>query len=157
MSQFVSALLFGLLLAACSGKEAGRFAAPEFLSAEVVVSGASASFTCTLSSDRVESCGVLLDDAYLEGKLNGSVFTVRADDLECDHSYTWRAFARAGADEILSEEKSFQAENGHIPIPDPVFRQFLVDEYDRDKDGGISLNEAAVIVYIALCTSRTLP
>ena len=76
---FLGILLF---FTACSGKESGQFAAPEFLRADVAVKGAEASFVCELSGNRVEQCGIVLEDRLIEGKMQGQAFTVTAGGLE---------------------------------------------------------------------------
>lgn len=84
---FLGILLF---LTACSGKESGKFAAPEFLKADVAVKGAEATFVCELSGNRVEQCGIVLEDRPNEGKMEGQAFTVTAGGLETGRTYTWR-------------------------------------------------------------------
>ena len=144
-------LLF--LLTACTGKESGRFGAPEFVSAQVELTGASATFTCMLSSDRVEECGILLDENVIEGVLQGSSFTAVATGLEIGRPHNWIAFARAGGSEIHSEEKTFEVPDGAIPIPDPAFKAYMLQQFDRDADGCISMEEAHQIFEIEVHTN----
>ena len=147
--------IFGtfFFLVACSGKESGQFAPPEFLKAEVEVTGASATFTCQLSSDRVEECGVLLDEKVIAGTMDGNAFTAMADGLEIGKEHIWSAFAKAGESEIRSEEKTFEVPDGAIPIPDPAFKAYLAERYDINHDGEISLKEAETIWRIDFCSN----
>ena len=153
-SQYTWAILIWLFFSACTGKEGGRFRAPEFVSAQVEVKGASATFTCMLSSDRVEECGILLDENVIEGVLEGSSFTAMANGLEIGKEHIWSAFARAGGSEIRSEKKTFEVPDGAIPIPDPAFKAWLAERYDINRDGEISLKEAQTIWRINLCTDE---
>ena len=143
-----------LLIAACTNKEAERFAAPEFLSAEVEVDGAKALFSCRMSDDRFESCGVILDGKTVEGTATGMQFTAQVGGLEIGKTYTWSAFAKAGGSEIRSEEKTLEVVDGAIPIPDPAFKAYLTERYDLNRDGDISLQEARNIWRIDLCTNH---
>ena len=142
------------LFTACSGKESGQFAAPEFLRADVAVKGAEATFVCELSGNRVEQCGIVLEDRLIEGKMEGQAFTVTAGGLETGRTYTWSAFAKAGGSEITTPVQEFSAPDGNVPIPDPFFKQYLLEQFDLNKDGGISPKEALRITSIAVCTDR---
>ena len=141
------------ILVACSGRDSGQFAPPEFLKAEVEVTGASATFTCQLSSDRVEECGVLLDEKVIAGTMDGNAFTAVADGLEIGKEHVWRAFAKAGESVIHSEEKTFEVPDGAIPIPDQAFKAYLTERYDINHDGEISLKEAETIWRIDFCSN----
>lgn len=44
--------------------------------------------------------------------------------------------------------------DGAIPIPDPAFKKYLLQEYDTDRDGEISRSEANVIWRISFCTNE---
>lgn len=148
---FLGILLF---LTACSGKESGQFAAPEFLRADVAVKGAEATFVCELSGNRVEQCGIVLEDRPIEGKMQGQAFTVTAGGLETGRTYTWSAFAKAGGSEITTPVQEFTAPDGNVPIPDPAFKNYLLGEYDADGDGDISVSEARFIWRISFCTNE---
>ena len=141
-----------ILLSACTAVPKG-LGAPEFVSAQVEVKGASAVFTCELTSDRVEQCGILLDGSVLEGVLDGNSFSAAAGGLEIDRTHVWSAFARAGGSEIRSEEEAFDVPDGAIPIPDPAFKAYLTQRYDINRDGEISLKEAEIIWRIDFCTN----
>ena len=133
------------LLTACSGKESGQFAAPEFLRADVAVKGAEATFVCELSGNRVEQCGIVLEDRPIEGKMQGQAFTVTAGGLKTGRTYTWSAFAKAGGSEITTPVQEFTAPDGNVPIPDPAFKTYLTEHYDWNHDGGLSPQEAGLI------------
>ena len=140
-------------LVACTDKESGQFGAPEFVSAQVELKGPSALFKCVLTSDRVEQCGILLDENVIEGVLEGSSFTAVANGLEIGKPHSWVAFAKAGGSEIHSEQKNFEVPDGAIPIPDPAFKAYMLQQFDRDADGCISVEEARQIFEIEVRTN----
>lgn len=154
MQKRLAIIWMSALLVACAGKESVQFAAPEFVRTDVEVSGAKAAFTCILSSGRFDSCGILLDGKLLEGKIDGSRFTAEAGGLEMSRTYSWSAFVKAGSSEVVSGESHFEVTDGMIPIPDPVFKKYLVELYDIDQDGGISREEASFIVTVNVCTDQ---
>ena len=110
------------LFTACSGKESGQFAAPEFLKADVAVKGAEATFVCELSGNRVEQCGIVLEDRLIEGKMEGQAFTVTAGGLETGRTYTWSAFAKAGGSEITTPVQEFTAPDQYEQISEACIR-----------------------------------
>lgn len=154
MQKRLAIIWLSVLLAACAGKESAQFVPPQFLETDVEVEGSNATFSCLLSSDRVESCGILLDGVRWEGTMAGKQLTATVKGLEMGHRYTWKAFVQAGNQVVQSEERSFEADNGNVPIPDPVFKKYLVNLYDMDQDGGLSREEASYIVSVSICTDQ---
>lgn len=150
--------VFVMLVAACREPDGREFMAPEIVSAEAVIDGATAVFRCTLSGGRAEGCGFILDDGNvkheLEGVLQDNVFTATASGLEVDKTYRWEAFVTAGSSVIRSQEQSFTAPDGFIPIPDAAFKAYLLEEYDSNQDGEISCFEAQYIWHISFCTNE---
>ena len=150
--------LWAVLLSACRGQNGQEFMAPEILSIEADVSGATAVLRATLSDSRVERCGFTLDDGetkvMLDGELQDLVFSATATGLEVDKTYHWEAFATAGNAIIRSQEQVFTAVEGAIPIPDPVFKAYLLKDYDSNGDGEISQTEANLIWRISFCTNE---
>lgn len=150
--------VFVMLVAACREPDGREFMAPEIVSAEAVIDGATAVFRCTLSNGRAESCGFILDDGNvkheLEGILQDNVFTATASGLEVDKTYRWEAFVTAGSSVIRSQEQVFTVIEGAIPIPDPAFKAYLLKDYDSNQDGEISRSEAQVIWRISFCTNE---
>ena len=147
-------LLLVFLFSSCSIRDGKEFAVPEILSLDAVVEGADAELRCTLSHGRVNRCGFVLDGELVEGVLADNIFTARLSGLEMDHSYTWEAFAQAGSSEVRSSERSFTAPEGAVPIPDPVFKAYLLHNYDRNADGAISPYEAQWITEISVETDQ---
>lgn len=149
--------LFLFLLSACA-EQAEQYVAPEILSVEADVSGASAVLRGTLSDNRVDRCGFTLIDGEntltLDGELQKNVFTATATGLEVDKTYRLEAFAIAGNATIHSREQVFTVPEGAIPIPDPAFKTYLLERFDTDQDGEISLLESSQIWKISVTSNQ---
>ena len=147
-----------LILAACREPDGREFMVPEILSAEAEIDGATAVLRCTLSNGRAESCGFILDDGEekleLEGVLQDNIFSATASGLEMDKIYRWEAFAKAGGSVIRSQEQTFTAPDGFIPIPDPGFRAYLLDQFDSNRDGALSSIETSQIWKISVTSNQ---
>lgn len=146
--------LLALLSFSCSTRDGKEFAAPEVLSSDAIVEGAEGELRCTLSHGRVDHCGFILDGEMMEGILADNIFTAKLSGLEMNHTYNWEAFARAGNSEVRSSGQSFTAPEGAVPIPDPVFKAYLLKNFDRDADGVISPYEAQWITEISVETDQ---
>ena len=157
------------LFTACSGKESGQFAAPEFLKADVAVKGAEATFVCELSGNRVEQCGIVLEDRLIEGKMEGQAFTVTAGGLETGRTYTWSAFAKAGGSEITTPVQEFTAPDQYEQISEACIRlrqkaqegekvsgSALVPLLNQLSDLRISLQEAFFLPWISCLSMPVL-
>ena len=113
MNKVWTAFLCALLVA-CSSRDSEQFAPPRFVSAESEVTGRNAvTLRCTLSSDRVESCGFLYGaagklDKRLECEMSGLSFQIVIPALLEEIDYTWCAFASSGDTEIHSESGIFR-------------------------------------------------
>ena len=150
--------LVALALVSC--QEAGEaFQAPELGNVEVLVEGAKATFKGNISTSRADECGIVLladGERYHPARLSGTQFEASVSGLQMDQTYSWQAYAKAGNSEIRSEVRTFTAPDGGIPIPDATFREYLLNEYDRDDDGVISRQEAAWITIIYLCSDNVV-
>ena len=168
MSRFLNILTLTLaaVAASCSLKDTGSkdYTAPSIVSSEAIVSGDSVSFTCVLSSSRAEKVGFVYgipgeQENILPALLSGDSFKAIAKDLEYAKTYQWYAFAMAGNSTIRSENELFTVPEKPfnpkaIPIEDPCFKAYLVENYDSDGDGEISLYEAERIDFIRIVTNR---
>ena len=157
LSQWFLMALMALGFVSCRETENG-FRAPEIIKAEAVIEGTTATLRCTLSNERIDRCGFRLSDgekeSELEAVLSGSSFEATIQGLQVDRTYSFVAFASAGESEISSQPQTFSAADGAIPIPDPAFKKYLLQEYDTDGDGEISRPEATVIWRISFCTNE---
>ena len=149
--------LMALGLVSCREK-GNEFHAPEITKTEAVVEGTTATLRCILSSERIDRCGFRLIDGEKESELNailsGNSFEATVHGLQVEKTYSFVAFASAGESEICSQPQTFSAPDGAIPIPDPAFKNYLLQEYDTDGDGEISLSEARFIWRISFCTNE---
>ena len=157
LSQWFFAALVALGLVSCREK-GNEFHAPEITKAEAVVEGTAATLRCTLSSERIDRCGFRLNDgekeSELEAVLSGKSFEAVVSGLQVEKTYSFVAFASAGKSEICSQSQTFSAPDGAISIPDPAFKNYLLNEYDTDGDGEISFPEARFIWRISFCTNE---
>ena len=150
--------LWAVLLSACRGQNGQEFMAPEIFSLEAEVSGATAVLRATLSDSRVDRCGFSLSDGettlLLDATLEDMVFSATAKGLVFNKTYRWEAFAIAGNATIRSQEQDFTVPEGGIPIPDLAFREYLIQQFDQDKDGNLSVSEANRIEKIDVNTDQ---
>ena len=160
----IDILLFTALLSGCAlqtGSEA--FLAPGIVQAEAVVVNQEVRLRCTLSSGRAQRCGFYYGPAEEALKevpclLEGASFELQINHLTPGRTYEWYAYASAGGNEIRSEKLRFSIDSlppeSVITIPDPTFREHLLQRYDSDADGVISLGEAENITEISINTDN---
>jgi Leucine-rich repeat (LRR) protein len=160
----IDVLLFTTLLSGCAlrtGSEA--FLAPEIVQADAVVVNQEVRLRCSLSAGRAERCGFFYGPAEEELQevpclLEGTSFELQINHLTPGQTYEWYAYASAGENEIRSEKLRFSIDSlppgSVITIPDPVFREYLLQRYDGDADGAISLGEAENITEIYINTDN---
>ncbi len=162
-------LTFAVLLVSCEDKTGSEaFLTPKILTAEAEADIATASFTCTLSAPRAQECGIVYwtsssDEKTIIGKLQSSSFVVTISDLNPSTTYSWYAYAKAGISEVRSETRTFTTKDKPLPpvppsqiidIPDKVFKDYLVKNFDSDGDGEISEDEALKVRKIAVKTDE---
>lgn len=156
MKKVLTAVLC-MILAACSSRESAQFAPPRFVSATSEVTGRNAvTLHCTLSDGRVESCGILYGR---DGKLNKRVdcdlnedsFDITISELADDVIYTWCAFATAGKAEIQSSPGTFRtSKRDPVPVEDPAFLNYLLQNHDYDRDGVFGYGDAENVRHIRI-------
>lgn len=54
----------------------------------------------------------------------------------------------------LDGKVTYEKKTGAIPVEDPAFKAYLVENFDTDEDGEISYEEAAVITKVRVSTSK---
>lgn len=119
----------------------------------------SAQLECVLSS----SNGIVETGFYLNydggsfrcnGVVRGNTIQVSINDLVPNTTYSGRFFISNGTLEISSESIEFHTTNGEAPIniEDPVFRRYLLREYDRNGDGELSRAELSAISRVDVST-----
>ena len=163
----VSYLLVLLSLFSCIRETgSGDFVPPEIVRVEAVPGVRDAHLVCGLSDSRADRCGFawgVSDGEMQRGdcRMLGAAFEMDLDGLEPGTTYEWYAFVAAGEKEIRSDMAHFTTEPlPSLPpeelaeIPDPVFKKYLVDHFDTDGDGEISLIEAKAVRRIAVKTDE---
>ena len=161
---FWGVVLISLLLSCMPEKGSEDYLAPEIVSAEAIVADRSVSLSCELSSPRVQTCGFVLWTGNQEKKiltcdLSSTSFSAVVSDLSPGMTYEWYAFANAGEIEIHSDTRRFAtmeiipAVKG-IDIPDPYFKQYLLDNFDANGDGILSEMEGLIIRKIDVVTDK---
>jgi hypothetical protein len=161
---FWGVVLISLLLSCVPEKGSEDYLAPEILSAEAIVADRSVSLSCELSSPRVQTCGFVFWTGNQEKKiitcdLPSTSFRAVISDLSPGMTYEWYAFANAGEIEIHSDTRRFATmeiipEVKGIDIPDPYFKQYLLDNFDANGDGILSEMEGLIIRKIDVVTDK---
>lgn len=106
-------IILSAALLACEPQTGSEeFQAPKIESAEVVVDGLKASFSCTVSDERAESFGFAYgirgeEKTTVMCELNDGVFETMTGWLVPGETYEWYAFVRAGDSE---SPKQFNSE-----------------------------------------------
>lgn len=162
-------LLFILLLAGCtSDPSALDFMAPKLGTVTVEAEAFQARISCPVegSTEGVVFYGFRLGEAVsgsnalvvntrdipailAEGRLSATVKGLNAETL-----YQVEAFLSNGAETLTSGNVAFRTEQGPeiVDIPDPVFRRFILDNFDENHDGVFTVPEAMDIQELTVCT-----
>ena len=154
-----------LLLTSCMPEKGSEeYLPPEILSAEAVVNVTSVALSCTLSSPRVENCGVVYwetggDKKSVEGLMSSGSFIASVTGLVPGMTYEWYAFIRAGNREIRTDVFRFNVDPQKpvvqgIDIPNSYFKRFLLERFDSDGDGELSEEEGLTIRKIDIITDK---
>lgn len=162
-------LVFIVLLSILVGCKQQRptsvdFSAPEFVSLDSSIEMRNVLLECTLSNARVEECGF----AYaavgrhifteINSKIQGRSFEQEINDLKPGTTYIWYAFARSSDAEIQSDTLTFTipplSSEEIVSVPDKNFKAYLIEKYDSDGDGEISIYEAEKVTKIEVYTQE---
>ena len=152
-------VLFLELLAACTpDPKAGDFAAPKLGTVTVEVEAFRAWVSCPVSGSLagVSACGLRFGDAMLREVPatweNGSL-KAEIKGLRSNTDYHAEFFLTNGA-ETLTSEASFHTLDGPetVEIPDPVFRRYILANFDTNADEVLTVLEALTVSRIEVCT-----
>ena len=166
-TRFKSALLLPalaaflcILAAGCADRPPGReFTAPVPGAISVSATARKAFCQCTVSG---AAASVEEQCFHIEG--GGKAFNVEAagsgtisariEGLEPDTEYSVYALLSNGLVEVRSEAKEFTTASAKefIEIEDKAFENYLLENFDRNGDGEISVVEARQITEIDVCT-----
>lgn len=151
-------IILSTVLLACEPQTGSEeFLAPKIESAEAVVDGLKASFSCAVSDERAESFGFAYgvrgeEMATVMCELENGVFKTETGWLIPGATYDWYAFVRAGESEVRTETQELHIDETPV-IPDPGFRNYLLANYDLDKDGEFTYKEALKIKTLHFCSN----
>lgn len=163
MRRFLTAAVTVMMLAAsCAEQTPDKYLAPEFGRVEVSLNGLAAEVCCTVSRvDGNLSCGFLLEEnggrpREIISAPQGGQMKAELKGLLPTSEYVIKAFATNGINKVYSDEERFKPDFSGtvVNIPDPVFKQFLLDSFDGNNDGQISADEAKSVSKISVCTDN---
>jgi len=163
MSKHIVFIISALsLFVACVEQTVNEeFAAPEIVSATAEPGIHEAHLVCKLSKPRIDSCGIAYSRAgetftKVSVDVEGDTFQLSLDGLTPGATYEWFAYAWAGEEELRSNKSSFTQDpipvEERVEIGDAAFKAYLVENFDTDGDGEISIDEAAAVTAITLST-----
>lgn len=175
MRRLVAAAIAAILMtASCVEQSPDKFSAPEFGSVDVQLSGLWAIVQCAVinAADNFDYGFVLEDGKGQSQKISirpsgGKLYT-ELDALTPLTDYSIRAFATNGIYTVYSEEKCFRTsgdsgdepggeggeedEEKYVYMPDQTFRRLILNDYDTNGDGLLSMTEAGSIYSLQFCT-----
>ena len=153
-------LLILVLLAACgTDPVAGDFKAPVLGTVRVEAEAFRARISCPVSGPLggVSRCGFRLEGSLQkeipatieDGKLQADV-----KGLAADSEYRVEAFLTNGDEVITAERISFRTDDGPetVDIPDPVFRRYILANFDTNEDEVLTVPEALAIEGFSVST-----
>ena len=81
--------------------------------------------------------------------------TLYCQDNDIEEIIIWDGFETAKQSDIRKDDKAvYVSGNSPITIPDPVFKTYLIENFDSDGDGEISRNEALPVTSITVYTEN---
>ncbi len=109
---------------------------------------------CTYTGDEVDGWGFYFNgtkygsDSHEDGK-----FSLTVSDLEYDTDYDYQAYITSGQVEVTSDVKTARTGKlSSVPIPDAVFKAYILNLYDLDRNGKLSMGEAEKITRLDINT-----
>ena len=109
---------------------------------------------CTYMGDEVNGWGFYFNgtkygsDSHDDGK-----FSLTVSDLEYDTDYDYQAYITSGQVEVTSDVKTARTGKlSSVPIPDAVFKAYILNLYDLDRNGKLSMEEAEKITKLEIGT-----
>lgn len=148
------------LLSACSTDPAATdFAAPKLGAVTVEAEAFQARISCPVSGSTagVTSYGFRFGEGFLSeipALLVDGVLTATVKGLASETTYQVEAFLGNGAETLTTDNVVFRTEAGEetVTIPDPVFRRYIQQNFDKNDDEVLTLSEALKINEIEVCT-----
>lgn len=149
-------LVITMVTSACMERQPAEFEAPQIGVVRVEAEYEAVHFDVAVRGD-FRDCGVYFGGSAetlraVAGTRTENGFSVTVEGLEDGADYCWKAFLGNGREEVCSALAQVSTPvSPFVKMPDPVFRAWVVEHYDIDKDGYISQQEAQIITSIE-CT-----
>jgi hypothetical protein len=160
MNRYISLFLALVLLVSCTpDPESSDYLAPKLGVVTVEAEAFRVQISCPVSGSLmgVTVYGIRFGKDILreipctlaDGQLSATVKGLNAETI-----YHVEAFLGNGAETLSSETISFRTEAGPetVDIPDPVFRRYLLANFDENGDEVLTVPEALSIHEIKVCT-----
>lgn len=163
VKRFLLLPVLAILVLSCSTRpDSSEFLQPQVSECEVEIDGYKATYSCTVrGSAPIRTSGFAISvnggaETRTDVTLAGGRMKMEAKGLEPGASYSIRAYVSNGRNEVFGPQKGFVIEETDpvVPIPDPVFKEYLLSEFDENGDGQISMLEAELIYGIDVCTDN---
>lgn len=86
---------------------------------------------------------------------NRNLKTLYCQNNDIEEIIIWDGFETSRQSDIIKDDKAvYVSGNSPITIPDPVFKTYLIENYDGNGDGEISRNEALSVTSITVYTEN---
>ena len=153
-------LLILVLLAACgTDPVAGDFKAPVLGTVRVEAEAFRARISCPVSGPLggVSRCGFRLEGSLqkeIPATIEDGKLLAEVKGLAADSEYRVEAYLTNGEAVLTAEAVSFRTDAGPetVDIPDPVFRRYILANYDTNADEVLTVLEALTVSRIEVCT-----
>ena len=153
-------LLVLVLLYACTpDPAAGDFAAPKLGAVTVETEAFRVWISCPVSGSLsgISHCGFRLDGSVqkeVPATISGGKLLAEVKGLAADSEYRVEAYLTNGEAVLTAEAVSFRTDAGPetVDIPDPVFRRYILANYDTNADEVLTVLEALTVSRIEVCT-----
>lgn len=163
---FLSLFLSGLLAGCEEDPSAAEFAAPRLGTVAVEAEAFTVQISCPVSGNTagIAAYGIRLGEAPVNSTyasmrdvpttLTDGMLTANVKSLSQDTHYNVEVWMTNGSEKFLMETTSFRTKKGNavVTIPDPVFRRYILQNFDKNDDEVLTLSEALKINEIEVCT-----
>ena len=155
--------VLAILVLSCNTRpDSSEFLQPQVSECDVEIDGYKATYSCTIrGSAPIRTSGFAVSvnggaETRTDVALAGDRMTMEVRGLEPGASYSIRAYVSNGRNEVFGPQKGFVIEETDpvVPIPDSVFKEYLLSEFDENGDGQISMFEAELIYGIDVRTDN---
>lgn len=110
---------------------------------------------CNFEGDGVDGWGFYFNGSEKMGAevVSEGSFSLTIKSLEYDVDYEFQAYITSGQTEVKSDSgTAHTGKMSSIPIPDDAFKAYIMNRYDIDKNGKLSMEEAEKITRLDINT-----